>query len=237
MTGESEVRELSPSFVFLDFGGTLARQTNTREEAIVGSLTVLGHSFSAEQVAPALAAARQAYADRSPHNLAYAKRQEYYIGMYEVAVRALGFSSDAREVAEHVWDTQRDSYALYPQVVPALQALRALGMRLGIISNWDKLNLAEICSDLGIADLFDVILPSAAVDADKPDPRIFYGALEMAGEHAESCVHIGDSFGADVQGARGAGMVGILVQRDGARVFDCPTVRGLDELPELLPEL
>lgn len=228
---------MNAQVVFLDFGGTLARQTNTREEAVAASLAEIGRPVAIADAGRAVAAARERFAGRSPSGLLYAQRQEHFIRLYEVVARELGFDSDARRVGEHLWETQRDSYALYPEAPAALDELRSRGARLGIISNWDKLDLADVCRDLGIARCFDVILPSAEAEADKPDPRIFRRALQLAGAKAESVAHIGDSYGADVQGARGMGMVGILVQRGGGAAFDCPTVRGLDEVADLLARL
>ena len=230
---------MNPDVVFLDFGGTIAHQTNTREEAIAASLAMLGHSRSLPDIATAVTAAREKYAGLWAHAMSFPQREEFFTGLYEAVAGALGFGGDSRAIGRHLWDTQQDSYFLYDDVLPGLQLLRGQGARLGIISNWDKLNLTDVCRDLGIAQSFDVILPSAQAEADKPDPRIFRLALEMAHAEPQSCVHVGDSYGADVMGARGVGMIGILVQRGGsdAITFDCPTVRGLDELPGLLPRL
>lgn len=228
---------MRPQFVFLDFGGTLACQTNTREDAIIASLVRLGYDVPRAQVGEALAAAREQYAGRSPHGLTFPAREEFFVGMYQAVAESLGFGREARKIGEYLWETQEDSYTVYPDVLPALAALRQAGARLGIISNWDKLNLARVCKDLGIVSWFDVILPSAEAEADKPDPRIFAKALELAGVEAAIAVHVGDSYEADVQGARGVGMTGILVQREGDPTCNCPTVRRLDELPGLLARL
>jgi FMN phosphatase YigB (HAD superfamily) len=267
---------LKPEVVFLDFGGTIARQTNTREEAIAASLSMLGHSRPLPDIAAAVTAAREKYSGQWKGAMSVQQRGEFFSGLYAAAARALGFGADSRAVGRHLWDTQQDSYELYPEVMTALRLLRESGVRLGIISNWDKLNLTDVCRDLGslvrqrrppvmhetlpdevrvnsdsagnriplihetsvgITQWFDVILPSAQAEADKPDPRIFRLALEMAHADAQSCVHVGDSYGADVMGARGVGMIGILVQRGGSSNFDCPTVGGLDEVPSLLARL
>jgi HAD superfamily hydrolase (TIGR01662 family) len=228
---------LSPDVIFLDFGGTIADQTNTREEAVAASLAMLGHSRPMPDIATAVAGAKESVAGRWSNGMSFRAREDFFIGLYQAAAETLGFGVDSRAIGRHLWNTQQDSYSLYDDVLPALQLLRGQGARLGIISNWDKLNLADVCRDLGIAQWFDVILPSAEAGADKPDPHIFRRALEMAHAEAHSCVHVGDSYGADVTGARGVGMIGILVQRDGPASFDCPTVRGLGELPELLHSL
>jgi len=233
----ADTESMNPRCVFFDFGGTLARQINTREDAIIASLVRLGYDVPPAQVGEALAAVRERYAGRSPHGLTFPAREEFFIGMYQDVAESLGFGREARKIGEYLWETQEDSFAVYSDAVPALEALRQAGMRLGIISNWDKLNLARVCRDLGIAAWFDVILPSAEAEADKPDPRIFTKALELAGVEAAAAVHVGDSYGADVQGAQGVDMTGILVQREAEPACDCPTVRRLDELPDLLTRL
>ncbi|UCH32951.1 MAG: HAD family hydrolase [Armatimonadota bacterium] len=228
---------MKPDVVFLDFGGTIAEQTNTREEAIARSLAMLEEAPALSEIERAMAAAKEKYAGRSSHSLTLPEREEHFIGLYQAVAAALGFGDDSRRIGEHLWETQKDSYALYPEVMLALDSLRAAGARLGIISNWDKLNLADVCRDLAIADRFEVMLPSAEAEADKPDPRIFRRALQLMGAEPEACLHVGDSYGADVKGAQGVGMVGILVHRGGEQQFDCPTVRGLDEIVPLLARL
>jgi FMN phosphatase YigB (HAD superfamily) len=166
---------MNPQCVFFDFGGTLARQTNTRGDAIIASLVRLGYDVPRAQVGEALAAVRERYADRSPHGLTYPARQEYFISLYEEVAEALGFGRQARPIGEYLWQTQEDSYELYPDALPALQALRHLGARLGIISNWDKLNLARVCEDLGIAMWFASSRKRSNSPAWKPRRRFTSG--------------------------------------------------------------
>jgi haloacid dehalogenase superfamily, subfamily IA, variant 3 with third motif having DD or ED/haloacid dehalogenase superfamily, subfamily IA, variant 1 with third motif having Dx(3-4)D or Dx(3-4)E len=117
-----------------------------------------------------------------------------------------------------------------PGVVPALEALRALGLRLTVVSNAN----GTLCAHLDRLDLtrwFDCVLDSCDLGVEKPDPRMFEMALERSGARAETTIHVGDLYHVDVVGARAAGLRGVLL--DEADLYpeaDCPRIRGLAEL-------
>jgi HAD superfamily hydrolase (TIGR01509 family) len=89
-------------------------------------------------------------------------------------------------------------------VVASLSSLRARGLALAVVSNWD-MSLGDVLTELGLAKLVDSIVTSAGVGADKPDPAIFHAALEALGVEPGRTVHIGDR-DVDEQGARASGM-------------------------------
>jgi putative hydrolase of the HAD superfamily len=123
----------------------------------------------------------------------------------------------------------------YPEVVEALGALRAAGCRLVVVSNWD-VSLHEVLAQTGLTPLLDGAISSAEAGAAKPAPAIFERALALAGGVAPAAaVHVGDDVGADVVGARAAGIAPVLVVRDGAASPDgVTTLRDLQALPALL---
>jgi putative hydrolase of the HAD superfamily len=89
-----------------------------------------------------------------------------------------------------------------PGVREAVARLRALGLALAIVANWDcglhaYLEHAEIA--------VDTVVTSAEAGVAKPDPAIFEVALERLGVPASRALHIGDS-PADEDGARAAGL-------------------------------
>jgi len=68
---------------------------------------------------------------------------------------------------------------------------------------------------------------------EKPDPRFFEIALERSGARRESTIHVGDLYYVDVEGARAAGLRGVLLDEAGLYPdVDCPRVRSLEELVE-----
>jgi putative hydrolase of the HAD superfamily len=117
----------------------------------------------------------------------------------------------------------------YPDVPPALSALRAAGIRTVVVSNWDW-SLHERLAETGLADLVDGALASAEVGSAKPDGAIFRAALELAGAAPEEAWHVGDTPEADIDGARAAGLRPILIARDGGSLAGVTTVRSLGEL-------
>jgi len=115
-------------------------------------------------------------------------------------------------------------------VVPALQGLRALGLRLTVVSNANGTLCAHL-DRLGLARWFDCVLDSFDLGVEKPDPRMFEIALERSGAKAETTIHVGDLYHVDVVGARAAGLRGVLL--DEANLYpdaDCPRVTSLAEL-------
>ncbi len=95
------------------------------------------------------------------------------------------------------------------QLAPGLEAccleLCSSGVKLGIISNADT-RTHRVIEGLGLSQLVDVVLLSAELSWDKPDPRIFHEACQLLDVAPKHTLHVGDSLECDVQGARGAGL-------------------------------
>jgi putative hydrolase of the HAD superfamily len=123
-------------------------------------------------------------------------------------------------------------YRLFPDVMPALRALRRAGLKTALISNADQ-DVTVIAVHFAFATLMDVIVTSALVGYEKPDPRTYYAALEPLEVEPERALHVGDQPKSDVIGARGVGMGAVLIDRyDRHRETDIPTVGSLSELAE-----
>ncbi len=102
----------------------------------------------------------------------------------------------------------------YPDTEPALAALRARGLRLIVVSNWD-ISLPRVLERCGLSGLVDGTVTSAGVGARKPDPEIFAAALVLAGVTGDEALHVGDTAEEDVAGAAAAGIRSLLIDRDG----------------------
>ncbi len=88
--------------------------------------------------------------------------------------------------------------------VETLERLRARGLRLAVVANWDCA-LSEHLDRAGLAPFFDVVVSSARAGFAKPDPRIFELALDELGVPASRALHVGDE-PLDEEGARAAGL-------------------------------
>lgn len=125
------------------------------------------------------------------------------------------------------------AFSVFPDVVPALQALRERGLTLVVVSNWDC-SLGEWLDRAGIGQMVDGVVSSAVVGVAKPAPAVFEAGLELAGCAPAEAVFVGDSVENDVEGAQAAGVRAILVRREGDLPGGVETVRSLEELPALI---
>lgn len=92
-----------------------------------------------------------------------------------------------------------------PGLVAALDRARAAGVRVAIVSNSEG-QLDALLVRVGVRASVDLVLDSAVVGVEKPDPRIFALALDHFGVPASRALHLGDVYATDVLGARAAGV-------------------------------
>lgn len=102
-----------------------------------------------------------------------------------------------------------EAWKVAPGAVAALSKLRAAGVRLAVVSNFDT-RLRPILAALQVDKLFDSVVVSAEVGAEKPNPVIFEAALQDLGVRPSEVVHVGDDRRNDVWGARDAGIAAWL---------------------------
>jgi putative hydrolase of the HAD superfamily len=107
---------------------------------------------------------------------------------------------------EWLW-AQQPVANLWRKPIPAMldlaRELAARGQIVAVLSNSEG-KLAELFEEIRIADAFVTIVDSGRVGIEKPDRRIFDHTLAAVGADRAG-IHIGDSWAADVVGARGAG--------------------------------
>lgn len=156
-------------------------------------------------------------------------------------IREVGIEQHVEQIAWELLQSGHylfaaNSIRLYDDAIPTLQHFRDEGFKLVIVSNWDT-PLEPLTERLGIANYFDAIVAShdGRVRSEKPDSHIFNCALAAVGVSAEEAVHVGDTYAADIVGARGVGIRPILLDRDSTQTgrWD-ETIQSLSELPEML---
>lgn len=107
-----------------------------------------------------------------------------------------------------------EPWRVYDDVRPALAALGEAGVRLAVISNFDE-RLPRLLERLDLASPFEVVVWSQSVGVEKPHPRIFETALERLGVAPARALHVGDRAREDVEGALGAGIAALRIDRAG----------------------
>jgi YjjG family noncanonical pyrimidine nucleotidase len=151
-----------------------------------------------------------------------------------------GVEADAALAGAAAAMYRREYQASWRAIKGAAALLAALRRRarVGIVSNnlmdeqQDKLRYCELAPHV------DAVVVSEHVGAIKPDPAIFHVALERLGATASEAVMVGDSWSADVVGARRAGIRAIWFNPEGRpRPEPAPEVAELRALEPLDPVL
>jgi len=230
--------------VFFDVGNTLIKPNPSVALVCAEVLLAAGHERDVTEIERLLPLVDDYYEDRYRADDTFWTSDEgaadVWVGMYSLLCDRLGCDrAEAPVLARAVYDEfgSPERWAAYPDVAPGFERLRAAGVPVGIISNWDT-RLDGVLTGLGLGALVDTVVCSAVEGLHKPDPRIFQLACERLGVRAERCVHVGDHVYADIVGARAVGMRPVLIDRHGgdpaARPRGVVCIESLDELEEAL---
>lgn len=186
------------------------------------------HFYFAES--PELVYDRAAYQDdRRAFWLNYAVRQLQVLGASEEQARAL-----APQITAYMNEQFNPQDVVLEGVPETLRALRESGYFLGLLSNRFE-PYDDYLNELGLSGFFHLVVHAGEAGIRKPHPEVFHYLLQKAGFRPEESIYIGDNYFADVAGARRAGMLGVLYDREG--LFenpDCPVIRAHSQILELL---
>lgn len=166
-------------------------------------------------------------------------------------VRTLALEIDPTISDERIQEATRvriqrfeDSFARIPtENVEALQALRAAGFRLGLMSNADVMEVAP-WPTCPLAGLFDVEVFSCEVGLVKPEPAIYAHCIRALGVPPAQCLFVGDGGSNELVGAKAAGMYTAFVSGMMASLWPdrieerrATSDYHIERIPELLPLL
>ncbi len=151
----------------------------------------------------------------------------------EITAAQLGIEAP-QEVLAAVAE-RRISFNPYPESEAVMERLRAMGLPLYAVSNWD-IELVKVLEDLGWTGYFDGVVASAVLGVEKPEAELFEEALRVSGADRNRVVHVGNDPLTDVQGASEAGLDTVFVDRRGAGGARGATyvIRDLNGLPEIV---
>ena len=107
-----------------------------------------------------------------------------------------------------------EAWRVFDDVRPTLESLRRLGIRLGIISNWDE-RLRPLLGRLQLSHYFTAVIISSEADCLKPQHQIFHRAVECLELPPSAVLHVGDTVAEDCAGAERVGLKALLLDRQG----------------------
>ncbi len=159
---------------------------------------------------------------------------EIWFRFTERIVRGMGGDADsayacAVEITRG-WE-RHENFELYDDVVDSLAALRAAGLRIGLVSNASR-DVRDFALHHGLE--VDAGISSFHHGHTKPHASIFRAVLDLLEVEPVEAVMVGDTIADDVEGALALGMRAILLDREGTKADFEPRIERLSELPPLL---
>jgi HAD superfamily hydrolase (TIGR01662 family) len=159
---------------------------------------------------------------------------EIWFRFTEQIVRGMGGDADpayacAVEITRG-WE-RHENFELYDDVPDALGALRAAGLRIGLVSNSSR-DVREFADHHGL--VVDAGISSFHHGRTKPHASIFRAVLDLLEVEPDETVMVGDTIADDIDGARALGMEAILLDREGKRPEFEPRIVTLSDLVPLL---
>lgn len=226
--------------VFFDAGETLLSPNPSWSELSVIKLRERGHDVTVAQMREAWRHVGDYFLQAAENELMFWTSHEaskrFWTKLYLDQFEFLGIQDEGAALV--LYDTFSDpaNYHLFDDTIPILDTLAERGLKLGIISNFERW-LRDMLIHFDLLDRFDVVAISGDLELEKPDRRIFEWAMREMGASPAASLHVGDSPNFDAQPAHDLGMTGVLLDRHG-RWADLdapyPVISTLGELTDVI---
>ncbi|WP_265522191.1 HAD family hydrolase [Oerskovia flava] len=144
------------------------------------------------------------------------------------------------------WGAFEASWTAHDDAAQVLADLAVAGVRVGSLSNAATELQTRKLKSAGLGHV-PLLVGVDTLGVGKPDPRVFLEACRRLGTPPERTAYVGDELDVDALGARGAGLVGVWLDRPGARrggphpedplaarASGVPVIGSLAELPGVL---
>ena len=105
---------------------------------------------------------------------------------------------------------------LYPEVMPVLNILKNMGVRMGVVSNTTNPRFMKEneMQEAGLKPYFEFAIYSSDTPYRKPHPSIFELAIENLNMKPKEILVVGDNISLDVIGAKNVGMKSAWINRE-----------------------
>ena len=201
--------------VLFDLGGTLhlCSTTEERKEWFARRLiSRLGEYGISLEISPrALARQLEENAERYKHEVEGTLRElppeivwsDYFLREQHLSRETL---APMAEELSFLYDYERVCNLRRPHLLDCMEALKADGLRLGVISNILARSIVpHFMAEYGLDGYMECVLTSAGTGIRKPDAGIFRLAEKIMGLSPEELAYVGDTLSRDVRGVRNAG--------------------------------
>ncbi len=219
--------------VLFDLGGTLIWPEPPGEVLFCEACQLIGFQVSLPDLFRVTADVNREVNIQLP--ITRNQEADFFANGNMMALKKLGFEATLSHgwfVHHYIHDRMR--YHKFYDVDTVLSFLKEAELKLGVVCNAVPSTRDRI-QRLGLDKYFDTIILSGEIGHEKPDPEIFERALEDLSVNPEESVYVGDDYLVDVEGAHGAGMTPVLLDRtDKHQDVDCIRVKNLTEFQDLI---
>lgn len=207
-----------PQALLLDAMGTLftlRESVGTTYAAVAAEQGVTLDPIAIDALFPAIyrAAPPLAFRLSDPHALLEAERGWWGERIGELFQALEGAPTPTPALVEALFArfAQPHLWHVYPEVPACLAEWRRQGLRLAVVSNFDR-RLHGLLRSLGLAPWLELVIVSSELGAAKPSPLPFQRALEVLVLRPDQAWHVGDQ-PEDALGAARAGVRCLRLRR------------------------
>ena len=143
---------------------------------------------------------------------------------WETLLKQLGLSKLRgpwiHETTVRYWKTYAGASPLFYDAMSTIHRLKKAGFRLGMVSDSDGtpgMKMKRIRQQSFLKSLEVIVVAGEDTPGVKPTRRPFTLVARRLGLQPGNCVYIGDNPNTDIEGAKGVGMMMILVKRRGPK--------------------
>lgn len=205
--------------IFFDLDGTLvSERTGVREARLAAGRTAVEHGVAGVTPESFTAAAESAISEimaEHGHNWPPWLTVPVWI---DRALQLLDADGQPPPVLDAIAGTYRRERIARAAAIPGAREVVEAARRLApiaVITNFTEADQQhQKIAAAGLNGLFEHIFVSGEVGHAKPDPRIFHHASATLSAPIEDCIHIGNSWESDIEGALGAGADAIWFEED-----------------------
>ncbi|HEY4441257.1 MAG TPA: HAD family hydrolase [Candidatus Elarobacter sp.] len=208
--------------VLFDLDDTLHDDTAAYRTAarIVADEIAAERGIDAQRLADAYDAAAQRFwhelsSDHLQQSIGVERERMWSEALQEVGITDAAL---ARRAADGYVAARSGALALFPGAAEVLDALRARGCKLGLVTNGFAATHHDKIDRLGLRERMDAFFLADEVGMVKPDPDLYRLACRTLGTSPERAAMVGDRYDRDVRGAHDVGLFTVLVDVHGARI-------------------
>ncbi|PLV56205.1 YjjG family noncanonical pyrimidine nucleotidase [Thermotoga sp. SG1] len=161
-------------------------------------------------------------------------KEEVVVARFEEFLGKIRSSLDPEIVAREYLEFLSEEAHFLPGAEDFLKELKRNGVRMAAVTNGVRSVQERRSKKLGLERFFEFVLTSEEAGAEKPDPRIFWIALERMGLKREDVLYVGDDPASDLEGARNAGIDFVLFSPSESVPTEFPIARNFKELKKIL---